>query len=117
MSDLPIKLAEDVLKAGNFKQVVVLGNDFDNINHIITYGHDKENCRLAGLAGDFWKDVLEWPDEKRSKYSKGLAVELLEALEHALNGYHIEGVTGSEDCRAKAHAVAKKAKEILFNEK
>lgn len=67
---LPVEIAKDVLEKNGFRQVVILANDQDNVNHIITYGDSKENCKQAGLAGDFWKDVLGWPPEKRSKYTK-----------------------------------------------
>lgn len=80
-NDIPISVARDVLKKYNLKQVLILCNDHDNNNHIITYGYDKENCKLAGLAGDFWKDVLKWPSEKRSKYTNEIVSKLATEIE------------------------------------
>lgn len=81
MKPLPVKIAKDFLQKHNFRQVVILANDKENINHIITYGCDKENCKQAGMAGDFWKDVLQWPPEKRSKYTRAQDEKLAEVEE------------------------------------
>lgn len=70
MRKLPIKMALDVVKAYDLEQVVILCKDKEGTQHIVTAGNTKASCKDAGLSGDMLKQVLAWPEETLSKYTK-----------------------------------------------
>ncbi|MEZ0262042.1 MAG: hypothetical protein ACAH80_13620 [Alphaproteobacteria bacterium] len=70
MKKLPIKMATDVCKEYGLDQVVMLCRDKDGVDHIVTAGSNKHNCKEAGLSGDRLKTILAWPEETLSKYTQ-----------------------------------------------
>ena len=63
-------MASDLCKAYGLQQVVILCKDLEGVQHIVTAGKTKADCREAGLSGDQLKLVLAWPEETLSKYTK-----------------------------------------------
>lgn len=59
MKTLPIRVAEEVTKKNRLKQVVVIGLDAETgQQYCVTYGIDKEQCRQAAVAGEYWQKLL-----------------------------------------------------------
>jgi hypothetical protein len=62
---IPISMAKEVSTKYNYPEVVIFAYDPETkMQHITTYGKNKEYCLDAKLAGDFLKKALHWEVEK-----------------------------------------------------
>ena len=60
---IPISKAKEVAKAYDYDQVIIYARKIgeDGMEHMTTYGKDKENCDAAAQIGDFLKyKIMGW---------------------------------------------------------
>ncbi len=63
LKDIPIDAAKKVAKQYGYHQIVIIGRRVgkDGIEHVTTYGIDKENCHVAQIIGDLIKyKIMRW---------------------------------------------------------
>ena len=64
---IPIKAGERIAKLYGYHQVVIIARRVGagGIEHVTTYGVDKENCDVAARMGDYLKyKVMGWNTRK-----------------------------------------------------
>ncbi len=58
---IPIKAAERIAKEYGYDQVVVYARSVETgIEHMTTYGVNKEHCSVAARMGDVLKKFMGW---------------------------------------------------------
>jgi hypothetical protein len=65
---IPISAARVIAKNFGYDQVIIIARKVgdDGIEHVTTYGKDKQNCDVAELIGEFLKfKVMGWNSETR----------------------------------------------------
>ena len=85
---LPIKVAKDIAKQYEQRQVIVVTWD-GYVTHVVTYGKSLKECDQAATGGDRVKEALNWPAYlvgiEPSRVSKLRA--RIQELEHKLKQY------------------------------
>lgn len=62
---IPILAAKKIAEAYGYDQVVVMARKVDpnGIEHVTTYGIDKEHCEVAARMGNYLKHkIMGWPE-------------------------------------------------------
>lgn len=60
---LPIKIARDIGKKSDLKQVIIIAWD-GTLTHVVTWGKTLDDCIGAAAAGNAYKVALGFPPEK-----------------------------------------------------
>lgn len=64
---IPISAGKRIAEEFGYDQVIIIARKVDpnGLEHVTTYGVDKENCAAAAQIGDFLKyDVMKWPKDQ-----------------------------------------------------
>ena len=67
---IPIMAARTIAKNFGYDQVIIIARKVgeDGIEHVTTYGKDRQNCDVAKRIGEFLKfKVMGWVSETRHK--------------------------------------------------
>lgn len=88
LKEIPICAAKDVAKKYGYHQIYIIGRRVgdDGIEHVTTYGVDRENCEIAARVGNFLKHkIMGWPEYAApvADRSDALLAALKEIYEYA----------------------------------
>lgn len=57
---IPISAAENVCKRFNLDAVIIIARDTkENLVHFVTYGKNKDECKIAQVDGEKLKSIIE----------------------------------------------------------
>ena len=66
---IPIREGKHVAVTYGYDQVIIFARRVgaDGMEHVTTYGRNKEHCQIAGRIGDHLKQVLGWKNDGSRK--------------------------------------------------
>lgn len=68
---IPISAGKDIAKKYGYDQVIIYARKVgdDGLEHVTTYGIDKDHCRAAGMIGDHLKyKVFGWDPKETENH-------------------------------------------------
>lgn len=70
---IPIEKAKEIADSFGYDQIVIIGRACgeNGLEHVTTYGKDKEHCKHASEIGDFVRfEIMKWKKEDVTEYKE-----------------------------------------------